>query len=755
MVYASTHDGSYGAKDSVTVIDSTGAPDRAVLVPDTEFLFTAQFHRAGPDLVLHGHDGREFLITGYFASEHPPALVAPNGARLSGATVDILAGSPTPGHYAQAAATAPHDAIGKVEKVVGDVIVVRNGVAVGLHVGDAVFKSDVVQTGASASCGISFPDGTALNLVANTRMALNEYSFDANSNGNGALFTLVEGTFAFVAGKVAHQGDMKISTPVATMGIRGTTGIIEKASAPLNLPGGAPPPPPPDGLPPGLVTSDALNSTYSFAVVPDFGTGVTGFFDLIMLDVNGNPALDANGRPVVFHTVSQNGYVSFVTLQAPGQSPLVTTEPVTNAQFLAEQQMLKDLFETLNPNSQQNNGNNGSSTPSPLPGFNSNPQFQEDSTPQLTNNNPDNNNSSNGPTIQTTALTNRGLAAVEVWGGGDGSWAGSNWLPDLGPPLPVQGALIGSGKATLSVATSVQTLEVDGTGILNIVDGGALTVLNVIKGSGTIQLNSSGADPTLAIGGNMTLTGGGTIKMLGVAADNKIIDASSGTLINEDWTITGTGTIGAGDKNLTFENFGTVNATGLLIVNTGNQVTNGSGGLMEATAGGTLQVEDSVFNDVGATVKADGAGSVAAFSGAAFDNFSIVTATNSGAVTFTGVAVTNEAGATISADDGTVTIDLGSVANSSSLQAVNGGILQFESVTVTNAGAAEVSIDATSKLNLDGSSILHGIFDNAGLVTAMADQSTSAATSPITVRSRRATVAVCLSRARSTTRLGR
>ncbi len=66
-----------------------------------------------------------------------------------------------------------------MEKVVGNVTVVRNGVSVALNVGDAVYKSDVVQTGASSSVGISFPDGTALNLVANTRMALNEYSYDA------------------------------------------------------------------------------------------------------------------------------------------------------------------------------------------------------------------------------------------------------------------------------------------------------------------------------------------------------------------------------------------------------------------------------------------------------------------------------------------------------------------------------------------------------------------------------------------------
>src|SRR5580692_5532460 len=230
MAHGFTVQGGYGASGPVIPHEFSAheSSDHAVLVPDAELLFTAQFHRAGPDLVLTGRDGAHHLIPGYFSSEHHPALVATNGAHLSPDTVDLLAGSATPGHYAQAQPAAPPDAIGKIEKVVGDVSVVRNGVTVALHVGDAVFKSDVVQAGASSSCGISFPDGTVLNLVANTRMALNDYAYDANSNANGALFTLVEGTFAFVAGKVAHSGDMKIATPVATMGIRGTTGVVQE-----------------------------------------------------------------------------------------------------------------------------------------------------------------------------------------------------------------------------------------------------------------------------------------------------------------------------------------------------------------------------------------------------------------------------------------------------------------------------------------------------------------------------------------------
>lgn len=210
MTAAFAREGGYGAPASVIHVDFTH-PQHAIVVPDAQLLFAGEFHRAGPDLVLIGPDGRHHIIPGYFASEHRPALAAPNGASLTPDVVDLLAGSPTPNEYAQAGApTASADPIGTVEKVVGNATVMRNGVAVALHVGDKVYQSDVVQTGSDLQVGIGFPDGTALNLVANTRMALNEYSFDPNSNSNGALLTLVEGTFSFVAGKVAHTGDMKI-----------------------------------------------------------------------------------------------------------------------------------------------------------------------------------------------------------------------------------------------------------------------------------------------------------------------------------------------------------------------------------------------------------------------------------------------------------------------------------------------------------------------------------------------------------------
>ena len=330
MSYISAIEGHAAAARTVAGHDSTHG--NTILVPDAELLTTAHYRHVGPDLVLTGHDGRQFTIPGYFSTEHHLGLAAPDGESLSADLVDLLAGSLAPGQYAQAQPTSAPDPIGKVEKVVGSATIMRNGVSVALNVGDAVYKSDVIETGPSSSVGIGFPDGSALNLVANTRMALSEYSFDPSSNSNNALFSLVDGTFAFVAGKVAHSGDMKISTPVATMGIRGTTGYGEKG-----------------------------DHTYLFVVVDDYGSTQHGAYDLFQVDSNGNLLRDTNGLPILLATVSQTEFVTECSATS------CATTPMTAAQLAYAQQIVPQLFETYilnNPSEPHSNpGNNGSSTP--------------------------------------------------------------------------------------------------------------------------------------------------------------------------------------------------------------------------------------------------------------------------------------------------------------------------------------------------------------------------------------------------------
>ena len=97
------------------------------------------------------------------------------------------------------------------------------GSAIQLKDKDLVYRGDTIQTGGDSKASLTFADGTAFNISSNARMTLNEFVYDPNSKANSSLFSLVKGAFTFVAGKVAKTGNMKIDTPAATMGIRGTT----------------------------------------------------------------------------------------------------------------------------------------------------------------------------------------------------------------------------------------------------------------------------------------------------------------------------------------------------------------------------------------------------------------------------------------------------------------------------------------------------------------------------------------------------
>ncbi len=135
--------------------------------------------------------------------------------------------APTPGFNATA--------IGKVITAAGTIniehstgVVVQANLPPGqTKVGDPIFRGDLIQTGADGALGITFADGTSFNVSSNARMEVNEFVYDPKGKSNSTLINLSKGTFTFIAGNIAHTGDMQIGTPLATMGIRGTAPRVE------------------------------------------------------------------------------------------------------------------------------------------------------------------------------------------------------------------------------------------------------------------------------------------------------------------------------------------------------------------------------------------------------------------------------------------------------------------------------------------------------------------------------------------------
>jgi FecR protein len=195
-------------------------------VPDAHLLFSGNFQKSGNDLII-SDDLHRVVVPNYFHGDKRPTLVASNGAPLDAKVVDALTGHTA---YAQAGGAPAAKLVGHVAKLTGSASVVRNGVTVELQNGDAVYQNDVVQTGSGSTLGLVLNDGTTFNLSANARLMLNDLTYDATSNTNSSLITLVQGAASFVAGQIAKTGDMKVATPIATMGIRGTAVILDISS---------------------------------------------------------------------------------------------------------------------------------------------------------------------------------------------------------------------------------------------------------------------------------------------------------------------------------------------------------------------------------------------------------------------------------------------------------------------------------------------------------------------------------------------
>ncbi|UWU74072.1 Ig-like domain-containing protein [Bradyrhizobium huanghuaihaiense] len=199
-------------------------PSAAVVIPDAHLLFSGDFVRSGVDLILSDQLHR-VVVPNYFRDHARPLLVSPEGAHLDPGVIDALTGHT---QYAQAGAPAASGkVVGHVVKMTGSASIVRNGVTIVANVGDAIYQNDVVQTGSDSTLGLVLDDGTTFNLSASARFMLNELTYDASSTSNSSLMTLVQGAASFVAGQVAKTGDMRVATPSATIGIRGTAVILD------------------------------------------------------------------------------------------------------------------------------------------------------------------------------------------------------------------------------------------------------------------------------------------------------------------------------------------------------------------------------------------------------------------------------------------------------------------------------------------------------------------------------------------------
>ena len=160
-----------------------------------------------------------------------PADRAPAASNASAARLRLAQAQPAPQPPAAAAPTdqqsTPEEPVGNVATLTGVATVTRNDRAIPLQLKDDIYLNDIVQTQASSSLSITFNDATTFRLSANAQVTIDTYVYEVGGANNAGVFDIGKGTIAFVAAAVAKTGNMQITTPTASLGIRGTTGVVD------------------------------------------------------------------------------------------------------------------------------------------------------------------------------------------------------------------------------------------------------------------------------------------------------------------------------------------------------------------------------------------------------------------------------------------------------------------------------------------------------------------------------------------------
>jgi hypothetical protein len=90
---------------------------------------------------------------------------------------------------------------------------------------DELVQDELLRTDAESTIAVQFIDGSQMSLEPESELVLSSYVFDASQSSSSGLMKLGTGLFQFSSNGIDDEG-VELESPVATIGIRGTTILI-------------------------------------------------------------------------------------------------------------------------------------------------------------------------------------------------------------------------------------------------------------------------------------------------------------------------------------------------------------------------------------------------------------------------------------------------------------------------------------------------------------------------------------------------
>jgi hypothetical protein len=127
------------------------------------------------------------------------------------------------------AVNADNSQVAQIKTVAGQAEIVRSGARIVARVGDLLYERDTIETGPDGSIGITFIDNTVMSSGPDSQIVLEDYKFNSSNFKGSMLADFNRGTVSMISGDIARSspGAMKVKTPTAILGVRGTRFVIE------------------------------------------------------------------------------------------------------------------------------------------------------------------------------------------------------------------------------------------------------------------------------------------------------------------------------------------------------------------------------------------------------------------------------------------------------------------------------------------------------------------------------------------------
>jgi len=122
---------------------------------------------------------------------------------------------------------------GTVKTVQGDVTLVHGQTRYAAVAYGAVRQGDQIAVGANSNAAFTLRDGTVVSVGPDSVVALSQYRFEPTTEKGNIALSLLKGSLRVVTGLITHAvpetepAKVKVITPTAVIGVRGTDAIVD------------------------------------------------------------------------------------------------------------------------------------------------------------------------------------------------------------------------------------------------------------------------------------------------------------------------------------------------------------------------------------------------------------------------------------------------------------------------------------------------------------------------------------------------